>query len=724
MPKRYIDRILRILKRQDYKGLKPKSLGEALGVSGAEYDIFEQALTELLQNGDAVIGARGRVFLPDMSKEVMGIFHLTSKGFGFIRPARPMAQGDLFIPPGNTLDAVSGDRVIAKVMQRGKREGQMRYAGRITEILERARRQIVGTLFRKDRQWFIQPEGKALTEPVAVDDPGAKNAKIGDKVVVEILDFPTQDYFANGVIIERLGKSGTSKTELKAIICAYQLEDKFSRKALNETRDVIHTYRPKEILRQAGGAKSTIEDIRNQKIITIDPTDARDFDDAISLHILPGGNWQLGVHIADVSHFVKLGGQLDEEARSRATSVYLPQHVIPMLPELLSNGICSLQEGQDRLVKSAYIKLDAKGKVLGTHFANSMIRSAKRLTYEEVDQILEGHNKDFEAWLVKMIKKFEELARVLQKRRANAGMFTLELPKAEMIYDDQGHVIDARPESRTFSHTMIEMFMLEANEAVARLLDSLKVDFLRRVHAEPDALAKGAMNRVIKLCGHTIPGDINREGLQKLLLSVQGKPESFLINLAVLKSMQKAEYSPAPIGHYALASRHYCHFTSPIRRYPDLTVHRLLQAWLEGRLNAKNAANFTEYGQLEELGKHCSERERNAESAENELTTVKLLQMLSRHVGDDVLGVVVSITNFGVFVQLEKYLIEGLILAEDVIRSQLSKKGKKGKSKGIRRLQKSPFNEVCPYKLGQEIKVRIAGVNVPARTLDLAPVAK
>jgi len=720
MQQHFMKRIMRLLTHDDYTPVQPKGLARILPVPEGEYEIFRQELEQLAQEGRIVIGKKELVSLPEMAGEVTGIFQAARGGYGFIRPDNPTAQGDLYIPIGESLNAISGDKVVAKVSRQQRRDETARLTGRVSKIISRGRTQFVGTLLREGRGWFVQPDGKAPMEIITVSDPGAKDARGGDKVLVEILKFSSRDYHAEGVILERLGKSGTDETELKGILRRYKLENKFTRKVLQETRRVVGGFNAEKELSLGGR-----EDIRSQTIITIDPADARDFDDAISLKRLAQGQWQLGVHIADVSHFVKKGKLLDEEAHKRATSVYLPRHVIPMLPELLSNGICSLQEGQDRLVKSVYIKLDSKGKVLGTRFANSVMRSKQRLTYEQVDEILEGKGSSLEKRVVGLIKKMAEVARKLQKRRQKQGMLTLELPKAELVFNDKGQVVDARPESTTFSHTMIEMFMLEANEAVARLLDSVQVEFLRRIHPEPNALTAGAMTRVIKLCGYVIPRDIDRIGLQKLLDSARGKPESFLINLAVLKSLQKAEYSPSPIGHYALASQFYCHFTSPIRRYPDLTVHRLLDEWIAGDLRKETAGKYPGYDELETLGAHCSERERNAEAAEMDLHDRKILQMLKQKVGEDTLAVVTSVTNFGVFVQLEKFLIEGRISAEDVLRfsPSKSKKGRRAKNaaRNSRKGGRKKFQDNCPYKLGQEIKVNIAGVNMAAGTLDLVP---
>ena len=719
MPERFTNRIVRLLTRKEYQPLKPRAFARSLHISDEDYPAFNRALEKLRNEGRIVIGAKGTVCLPQMANRLVGTFQATSRGFGFVRPETPTAQGDLYIPAGCSLDAVTGDTVVTRVYERGKRDGETRYTGRIVEVLNRAETQFVGTLTRKAKEWFVQPDGKAITELIAVGDPGAKNAKLGDKVVVEILSYPSGDYFASGVIIDRLGRSGTSAAELKAVMRRFDLPERFSRTALKDTRRAVDAFNAET----ADSARdSQREDIRKKTIITIDPIDARDFDDAISLERLAKGHWLLGVHIADVSEFVTEGTHLDDEARQRATSTYLPQHVIPMLPELLSNGICSLQQDQDRFAKTAYIELDSRGRVVGTRFANSLIRSTQRLSYGDAETILAGKTTGFSRKAVKLLREMESLARVIQKRRLDKGMLTLDLPKAELVYNSKGQVIDASPESTSFPHKMIEMFMLEANEAVARLLDSLTVPFLRRTHAAPDSLAVGDTARIVKLCGYILPKRFDRKALQHLLTDVKDKPQAFVVNLAVLKSLQRAEYSPAPIGHFALASEHYCHFTSPIRRYPDLTVHRLLQAYITGRLTRKTVTNFPDYDQLQQLGEHCSTAERNSELAERDLRELKLLQMLSKKLNTEIPAVVTSVTNFGIFVQLEKFLIEGLIRAEDLTKPE--KKGHRPpKPPRMPRGHRPPrFMDTCPYKLGDELTVRITDVNIPARNLDLVPV--
>jgi ribonuclease R len=716
MPERYTGRIMRILCRSDYHPLKHRALAHALNVPDEGYDLFGKAITLLERDGKIRTGKNRPITLADMPKRISGIYRATRKGFGFVIPDTAYAQGDLYIPFGQSLDAVSGDRVMARVLAPSRRGGEKRTSGRVTEILSRGNTQFVGTLAKQGRQWVFLPDGKTIMDKINVDDPGAKNAHAGDKVVVELMSYPSENQRAHGVIVEKLGKSGNSKGELKAILRRFNLAEKFKRATLNDTRRVIDKFDPENISKR--------EDIRSEMIITIDPQDARDYDDAISLKKLRDDKWRLGVHIADVSYFVEADSALDKESIERGTSCYLPGQVIPMLPELLSNGVCSLQQDQDRFVKSAYIDLDKKGKVLKTCFANSVIRSTQRLTYENADDVVDGKTDGFDKKIVAMIKKMDTLAHILQKRRQKAGMLSLDLPSAELVFNDKGRVIDAKPESQTFSHTMIEMFMLEANEAVARLLDSLDVPFLRRIHPEPDALSMGDSLKVLKLGGYVVPKSLNRQGMQDLLNSVKGKPESFMINLAILKSLQRAEYSPTIQGHFALASQHYCHFTSPIRRYPDLMIHRLLQGYITGRLTKTKQSDFPTYEELLERGKQCSDLERNAEAAERELREYKLLQLIATRVGEETQAVVTSITRFGLFVQLEKFLIEGLIRPEDIPHDLKSRKKSKPHKphRGQRHSIKSPhgrFEDNCPYRIGQKLTVKIANVNLPARMLDL-----
>jgi ribonuclease R len=438
------------------------------------------------------------------------------------------------------------------------------------------------------------------------------------------------------------------------------------------------------------------------------------------------------VHIADVSFFVKDGTPLDEEAQKRGNSTYFPGFVIPMLPEVLSNGVCSLQEGVPRLCKSAFITLDEDSRPVRTRFANTIIKSAKRLRYREAQAILDGTKaiphpegartiEDYPREVVQLLNDMHALARQIQKRRRNDGQIVLELPQVELVLDEEGKVVDAVPEDQSFTHTLIEMFMVEANEAVARLLDRLQVPFIRRVHPGPDLEDAERLRSFVQVAGHKMPKQLDHKGIQSLLDSVHGKPESFAINLAVLKSLSRAEYSPEPIGHYALASENYAHFTSPIRRYADLTVHRLLDAYFEAIGDARGTRakrkkvvidDVPSFDDLVQLGRHISFTERRSQDAERELRNVKILELLKDQIGEVFDGVVTGITNFGIFIQLRQYLVDGLIRYEDLMDDWWDVDERGGFVRGERTGTRIGIGDVA--------KVYIVRVDVPRRELGLA----
>jgi len=697
--------ILRLLKHSDYSPVKLGQLAKALGVSGEDFGEFKIAFDQLRQSGQLVIGARNLVSLPPMSGKVVGRFRSNPKGFGFVIPLEPNLHGDLFIKPNNTAGAMNGDIVKATVVQRGMREGQKRYSGKVVEILERGQDKFVGTLCKTSEGWFVQPDGKSFTELISVEDVGAKGAKAKDKVVVEILTYPSEQHFARGVIVEVLGKSGLYDSEIKSIIRQYHLPEAFDAGCSKQAHKAASSF--------SGEAVDGREDITDKVIITIDPETAKDFDDAISLE-RDGENWVLGVHIADVSHFIGVGSAMDIEAKERGNSIYLPQKTIPMLPEVMSNGVCSLQPGQRRFCKSAYITYDVNGGVVATRFANSVICSTKRLTYVEADRILKGHKKkEYSAEVVKLLKDMETLSRLIEKRREKKGMIHLDLPETELVFDKSGRVVDAHPADDSYPHTIIEMFMVEANDAVANVLDRLNVPLMRRIHPEPGELSMKNLSKLVAAFGLKVSKAPTRKDLQHLLQSVKGKDCSFAANMAVLRSLEKAEYSPLHIGHYALASVNYCHFTSPIRRYADLLIHRSLGCHIEGRLkNAKEGEILTD-AELAEIGKHISFTEERADDAEKELKEVLLLQMLSEHIGDEMDCIITGLAGFGVFAQCQKFGVEGLIPMADLGKDDWEYNAKAQCITGV--------NSGYTISLGHKMRVRIISVNVPGRQLNLAP---
>jgi len=701
MPEIFKNQIIKLLKHTDYEPLKLAQLAKTLEVGSEDYPEFKDAFDQLRQAGHVVVGARNLVSLPALAGQIVGTFRANPRGFGFIIPLEPNSHGDLFIPPSAKGDAMTGDIVIAKVKRQGKRGGEMRYSGEIIEVLERAQNRFVGTLVKHPEAWLVQPDGKSFFDPISVDDVGAKGAREKDKVVVEILSYPTEKYLARGVIVEVLGKAGRYDTEIKSIIYQYHLPGQFEDDCIEQARQAASQFNPEK--------PSSRQDITDKVIITIDPPDAKDFDDAISIEKDARGNMVLGVHIADVSHFVTEDSPLDAEAKTRGNSTYLPGKTIPMLPEILSNGICSLQPDQKRFAKSAYITYDRQGNILARSFANSIICSKQRLTYLQADRILKGHTKDAGPEVISLLNDMEALSRAIEQRRRKNGMIHLDLPETELEFDKSGQVVDAHPADDSYPHTIIEMFMVEANDSVASLFDRLNVAFMRRIHPEPDAMSMKNLARLVKAFGFTLPRNPDRKVIQDLLAAVKGADTSFAVNMAVLRSFEKAQYAPLHIGHYALASTNYCHFTSPIRRYADLMVHRALERYLQNKKPRKEQEQ-----DLAQVGKHITFTEQRAEDAERELRTVLTLQLLSKKIGEQLDCVVTGLTGFGVFVQCRKFGIEGLIRMASLGPDHW-KYNEKTQCIAGERSGRS-------IRMGQAIKVRIVSVNVPARQLDVSPV--
>jgi len=700
MVEEYKKSIIKRLNARDYKPVKLAKLAREMEIGSENYQLFKSAFESLVRQGQVVIGKSNLVELRPLADQIIGRFRSNPRGFGFVCPLEPDLHEDLFIPPDQTADAFTGDIVAAKVISRQRRGGKIIYRGKISEILQRAEDKFVGTLRHTKNGWLVEPDGKIFTEPIVVDDVTAKGAADKDKVVVEMISRPTERLLAQGVIVQVLGRAGAFQAETDAITYQYKLPRDFPDDCIEQARRAAKSF-------EKSHTKDR-EDITGKTIITIDPPDAKDFDDAISLEKDENGNWLLGVHIADVSFFISSGSPLDKEAKERGNSVYLPATVIPMLPEILSNGICSLQPNQKRFVKSVYMTYDNNGYVLQRRFANSVIRSTQRLTYQQADKALKGHKKEVLPQVNELLKNMEELSRLIEKRRNKDGMLHLNLPEMELILDTAGRVIDAEPADTSYPHTIIEMFMVEANEAVASLLDRLNVPFIRRIHPEPDAMAMKELAVVMRSVGFSLPKVPSRKDIQDLLAAVEGEEGELAVNLVVLRSLEKARYSPQNIGHYALASRHYSHFTSPIRRYADLLIHRQLDSYLRtGKVEEDRSID------LVEIGKHISFTEERADDAEEELKTVLILQMLSKHTGDVLDCVVSGLTNFGIFVRSKRFGIEGLIplaeLGSDVWQYNQKFHCIVGQRSGI------------TMTLGKALKAKIISVNIPARQLNLAP---
>lgn len=737
MADRLKHRILSHLTDRRYEPQQIQELAEDLGIGADAFPAFRVSVDELISEGQVALGSSASIILPPPGPEMIGTFRLARGGFGFVIPETPMQHGDLFVPPPNTGGALTGDLVRAAVMPQG-RGGGSRHIGRIVEILQRSDRHYVGNLIRQGAQWLVRVDGKRFHDPVVVRDPHAKNATEGDKVVIEILEYPAERTLAEGVITEVLGPRGRPDIETIAVMRAHGLPDQFSSAVLREARASARHF-------DEDTWPADRQDLRDLEVVTIDPPDAKDFDDAISVQRLdPNGQghaYELGVHIADVSHFIPPGESLDEEARTRGNSAYLPRRVVPMLPELLSNGVCSLQEKVNRYCKSVFIQYNADGKVCGQRFVRGVIRSRKRLTYREAQALIEGDVQEaykqavtttaYPEGLLDQLELMDELARVIRRRRMRAGMIVLDLPEVELIFNKEGQVIDAEPEDDSFTHTIIEMFMVEANEAAARLFDTMNVPMIRRIHADPPVHDLKELRQFARVAGHNIPANPTRVELQGLLDAVRDKPEQHAVHLAVLKTLSRAEYAPLHIGHFALASEHYTHFTSPIRRYPDLVVHRGLDVYLDQSVPKQGRSRSLrrlgravvedprvgDETEMKEIAAHCSRTERNAEAAERDLREYLMLELLGQHLGDDFDGIVTGVTGTGIFVQIDRYLVDGFVHITNL-------PGGEGRGSDPWRLNRKTGALVAERSgrtvaIGDRFVVRIARVNPEGRQLDL-----
>ncbi len=750
MSDRYSRRLLEHLAHDNYEPSTIDRLVDDLGIDPGEKSLFAFSVDALKKAGRVLIDAGGRVMLPAIGKEVVGVLKKNQRGFGFVIPEFAVREGDIFVPPDAMADALSGDTVRATIREQ-TRNGKRDLVGQIVEVVKRKRQRFTGELVKQGSQWLVNPDGRELTDPVVVRDAESKNARAGMKVVVEITLYPENNFLAEGVITDVLGEAGEPAVETQAVIAAYNLpSNEFPHACVEQARRAGEQF-AREIaeLDVKPLSPSVREDLRGEYIITIDPPDAKDYDDAISIKRTPEGGWQLGVHIADVAHFIAPGSALDDEARKRGNSCYLPRHVIPMLPEVLSNGICSLQEGVPRYCKSTFMEYDRGGNILKSGVAQVVIKSAKRLTYLEAQALIDGNPEEakkhaktepkYTDELVKTLREMDACAKAIRARRRAAGMIHLELPDVVLIYDDQGRVIDAEREDDAFTHTLIEMFMVEANEVLARLFQRLNVPLLRRIHPEPTPGDVEDLRTVTKVAGYTIPKKPTRMELQSLLDATRGTPAAPAVHFAVLRTLTRAEYSPAQIGHYALASEAYAHFTSPIRRYPDLTVHRALAEYLRLTDNGTRPPATDEarhalgkrlldspmcpsHEDLVAIGKGCTVTEENASAAEDDLRKFLVLQLLANHIGETFTAMVTGVTNAGVFVQMSKYLAEGMIKTADL---PIGKAGsdQRGGPGGWRIDPRSGAlvhqSSGRSFSIGDQIRVTVAKVDLALRRMDL-----
>ncbi len=695
--------LLQHVHHPNYRPVKPRVIAKQLVLSKDETRDLKKALKRLVKTGQLLYGANHLVYPPSGpgGTRITGIFHRTQHGYGFVRPSATAASegksADIYISARQTKDAATGDTVLVRVSDKPGRKGGVR--GEILQVLERETHRFVGTYFEEGGVGLVHVDGGVFTHAILVGDAGAKNTQADDKVVIEMVRFPSQTHEGEAVVVEVLGARGQPGVDTLSIIHQFGLPQEFPEDVLAEARDQASTFDE-----SIGKGRRDITDLT---VITIDPADARDFDDAISLARTEKGHWLLGVHIADVSHFVRPKTALDHEARDRATSVYLPDRVLPMLPEIISNNLASLQPDRVRYTKTAFMEFTPKGTRVSTEHCSAAIKSDRRFTYEEIDDFLArpaSWKKKLTPEVFELLGNMHKLAMMLRRLRLKRGAIELAMQDIELDLDTDGRVCGAHIEENTESHQIIEEFMLAANEAIAETLRDRELAFLRRIHEAPATRKMRALTDFVRELGIDCESMESRFEIKRVLELIQDRPEQRAVHYAVLRSFQKAVYSPQDVGHYALASDCYCHFTSPIRRYPDLTIHRLLDALTQNRPPVQDM------DQLFVQGDHCSKREQRAEAAERELIKVKLLEHLQERIGLEMDAVVTGVERFGLFAQGLELPAEGLIpiqsLQDDYYtydRASHSLTGRKSDN---------------AHRLGDLVRVQVARVDIDHRELD------
>ena len=647
--------------------------------------------------------------------DLTGTFRRNIAGFGFFTPHDSTAidrSDDIFIPQSQTLDAADKDTVRVRLSsgsrgsrnagrkQEGKAGRSNRPTAQIVEVIQRHTNRFVGTYSEAAEQGFVMVDGGVFESGIFVGDAAAKNCRIGDKVVIEMVHFPSARNDGEGVVVEVLGDRGTPGVDTISIIRQFDLPDDFPESVLENARQQAAQFNDSKIPPHR-------TDFTQQTVITIDPATARDFDDAISLERLDNGHWLLAVHIADVSHFVPLDSKLDLEAFDRGTSVYLPDRVLPMLPEVISNNLASLQPGRLRYCMTASIEFTEEGVPVHTELHRGVIKSAHRFTYEEIDDYLENPTpwkKKLSPDVFRLVGEMHTLAMRLRKRRLDRGAINLVLPEVRIKLDDNGKVAGGYTEENTESHQIIEEFMLAANIATAQFLVDRDLPLVRRVHPQPTEAKMNDLSEFVRGLGIQVDNLQDRFELKRVIEQSEGLPEQHAIHYAVLRSMQKAVYSPQDIGHYALNAKIYCHFTSPIRRYPDLVIHRMVGDVIDGKKPDASVKRLTAVGQ------HCSDREKRATEAERELVKLKLLNYMADQLGTRLHAVITGVESFGIFAQGIEIPAEGLVplanLPPDSYRYD----------RQVRLL--SGHRQENQFRLGDSIEVQVTLVDPDRRLLE------
>lgn len=695
------EKIKMYINSSQYLPTKRTELSILLDVPAQERLFFEDIINELIQQGDIIETKKGKLMSPKSLNMVLGTFISHSKGFGFVE-TEIKKEKDIFIPADFTNGAMHKDKVLCRITKPidiGKRA-----EGEIVQVIKRGSDQIVGTFEMGKGFGFVVPDDKKMAQDIFIPYELINGAVTGHKVVVKVTKFPEGRRNPEGKVIEILGHVDDPGVDILSIIRQYNLAVEFPDDVLKQL-DFI----PMEVSEEELQGR---EDLRNLKMVTIDGEDAKDLDDAVSLEILENGNFSLGVHIADVSHYVKENSPLDKEAYARGTSIYLVDRVIPMLPHKLSNGICSLNPNVDRLALSCIMEIDYKGTVVSHKILQSVIHSNRRMTYTAVREILEDKTpalleeyKD----LIGMFEDMEKLRQILNTKRKKRGSVNFDLPESKIILDENGKPLEIKPYDRSIATNLIEEFMLICNETVAEDYFWQETPFLFRNHEVPSEEKMKRLEEFVKGFGYRLKGsgDLHPKAIQQILQKVEGKPEEHVISRIALRSMMQAKYMSENLGHFGLAAKYYCHFTSPIRRYPDLEIHRIIKENIHGKLSEKRIHSLKR--KMPDIAKQCSLRERVAEDAERDTDNLKKVEFMEDKIGNIYEGIISGVTSWGVYVELPN-TVEGMVsnhsMDDDLYIFDQEHMLLQGEHSHKR------------YRLGDRVFVQVVKVNKELKTID------
>lgn len=683
-----------------YTPMKLKEIAVLLQVPREEREALREVLSSLVEEGKIHCSKRGK-YCKGEAKHLTGIFHANARGFGFVTVEGETS--DIFIGENDTKGAFDGDTVEVAVT---KENGRRNREGRVVKISEHGLTRVVGLFeLRHGKNYgFVRPDNQKIQTDIFIPIEKSKGAVDGHKVVAEITDYGGEARKPEGKIVEIIGHVNDPGTDILSIAKNYNLPMEFSEKVLNQAERVA---KPASVADMAGRL-----DLRGWQMVTIDGEDAKDLDDAVSV-TREGENYILGVHIADVTNYVQENSALDREALERGTSVYLVDRVIPMLPHTLSNGICSLNEGEDRLALSCIMTVNPKGNVIAHEIAETVIHVDRRMTYTSVDLILTKRDeteRDKYAGLVPMFECMKELSDILRARRSSRGSVNFDFPETKIVLDENGKPVSIKPYERNAATKLIEDFMLLANETVAEDYYWQELPFVYRTHEAPDSEKMRTLAAFINNFGfrmHVGNNGVRPKEIQKLLAKVEGTPYDALISRLALRSMKQAKYTPENTGHFGLAANYYTHFTSPIRRYPDLQIHRIIKDNLRGRMGEEKISHY--HAILPEVTKHASETERRAEEAERETIKLKKAEYMQERIGEVYEGIISGMTKWGMYVELAN-TVEGLVHVTNMHDDHYDYYENTYEMVG------EHFGKI--YKLGQKVCVRVKDIDRLMRTID------